>query len=60
MCQYKENLRYKSIMEVSVYNCRIKEKDKKPLVSKMISYYLSLWLSGDEVEKHDETTDIKV
>ena len=57
MCQYSKGLRNESIIENIVYNCRIKEKYKKPLYSKMILYYLSLRLIGGKVQKHKETTD---
>jgi len=52
VCQYKETLRYKSIIENIVYDCRIKEIKYKSLFSKMIIYYMSSQFSGDELRKH--------
>jgi len=56
VCRYKESLNNTSIIENTVYNCRIKENHKKLLSSKMILYYLSLRLSGDELQRPKETT----
>ena len=60
MCQYIESLKYKRIIETTVYNCRIKGNDQKRLGSMVISYYLSLRFSCDKVQKHKEIIDERI
>lgn len=60
MCQYKESLRFNSIIEIDAYNCRIKESYRKSISSKMILYCLSLRFSGDKLQRHKETTDKRI